>query len=383
MTRQNDRDRLDAQLQSQRLESLGELAGGVAHDFNNLLGVISNYAEFISEEAAKDAGQVNLRSLREDVGQIQRAADRAAELTHQLLAFARRDVARPRPLNLNEAITNVKQLLIRTLGAHVVLKADLAPGLCLVLMDPGQMEQVLVNLAVNARDAMPDGGTLTIETTNVDTETGPQVRMTITDTGTGMDRATAARVFEPFFTTKPKGCGTGLGLATVYGIITRAGGSIDIRSEPGHGTTFAILLPATCRDTVAEPGTRPAPGGGGETVLVVEDEPAMREVTRRILCRNGYQVITAVNGREAVEVAAAHEGDIDVLLSDVVMPEMQGKEAAERIRALRPGVKVLFMSGYTHGLLGAHGAVPPGINLIEKPFTEKSLLDKLRQVIAG
>jgi hypothetical protein len=392
LRRQADRDRLEAQLQqSQRLESLGQLAGGVAHDFNNLLAVISNYAEFISEEAAKGPGQANLLTVREDVQQIQRAAERAAELTHQLLAFARRDVAQPRPLNLNEVITDVKQLLKRTLGEHVVLKTDLVPELCPVLMDPGQLEQVLVSLAVNARDAMPGGGTLSVTTGVRDIgpaavaglEPGRYARMEISDTGIGMAKEVLDRIFEPFFTTKPKGCGTGLGLATVYGIITRARGHLEVRSEPGAGATFTILLPATGRDVVAGSGTRADPGAGGETVLVVEDEPAMLEVTRRILSRNGYQVLAASNGREAIEVAAGHPERIDVLLSDVVMPGMPGKDAAERIAAIRPEVKVLFMSGYTHGLLDTHGVMTPGVNLIEKPFTEKSLLAKLRQVIAA
>jgi PAS domain S-box-containing protein len=395
LRRRADRDRLEAQLQqSQRLESLGQLAGGVAHDFNNLLAVISNYAEFVREEAAKPSGQASLASIRDDVRQIKRAAERAAELTHQLLAFARRDVARPRPLNLNEVIADVKQLLTRTLGEHVALKTDLAPGLCPVLMDPGQMEQVLINLAVNARDAMPGGGTLAVTTAICDIDAehdasrvglapGRYACMTISDTGIGMTAEVKARIFEPFFTTKPKGCGTGLGLATVYGIITRAAGHLEVSSEPGAGTTFTILLPATGRDAVAQPGTRPGWRGGGETILVVEDEPAILEVTRRILSRHGYRVITASSGREAIEVAASHEDGIDVLLSDVVMPQMAGQEAAERIRALRPDVKVLFMSGYTHGLLDTHGVVAADVNLIEKPFTEKTLLAKLRQVIAS
>jgi PAS domain S-box-containing protein len=393
---QAERDKLERQLQqSQRLETLGQLAGGVAHDFNNLLAVISNYAAFIGEEVAKDASQVGWQSVRDDVEQIQRAAERAADLTHQLLAFARRDVVQARPLNLNEVIARVEQLLIRTLGEHVVLKTDLASGLYMVLADPGQIEQALINLAVNARDAMPSGGTLAVQTANTDIDAGHAASrvglqpgqyacMKVSDTGFGMTREVIDHAFEPFFTTKPKGEGTGLGLATVYGIITRAHGYVQIYSEPGIGTTFTILLPATGQGVRAQPTVDKESGNGvGETVLVVEDEPAMREVTRRILSRRGYRVITAASGREAIEIAANHAGGIDVLLTDVIMPQMLGKEAAERIRALRPSVKVLFMSGYTQGLLDTQGVLEAGVNLIEKPFTEASLLTKLRQIIAS
>jgi PAS domain S-box-containing protein len=393
---ETERDKLERQLQqSQRLESLGQLAGGVAHDFNNLLAVISNYAAFVSDEAAKDSLQVDWPSVREDARQIQLAADRAAELTHQLLAFARRDVVRPRPLDLNEVITRVEQLLIRSLGEHVVLKTDLAPQLRAVLADPGQIEQVLVNLAVNARDAMPSGGTLVVQTSVTDVDEshaaariglppGQYACMKISDTGAGMPREVIDHAFEPFFTTKPKGEGTGLGLATVYGIVTQAGGYVQIHSELDIGTTITILLPATGPGVQAEPAPVQEPGGGrGETVLIVEDEPAIREVTRRILSRSGYHVIVAASGHEAIEIAASHTGDIDVLLTDVVMPRMLGKEAAERIRALRPGVKVLFMSGYTQGVLDCRGVVEVGVNLIQKPFSEAQLLVTLRQIIAS
>ena len=395
---QAERDKMQRQLQqSLRLANLGELAGGLAHDFNNLLAVISNYAAFVSAEVAKGGSQVSLPSVREDVLQIQRAAERAADMTNQLLAFACREVVRPRPLNLNEVINGVEQLLIRTLGAHVVLTTSLDPDLCAVLADPGQIEQVLVTLAVNAGDAMPAGGTLTLTTATTDIDaTDPASRtglvpgryacLKVSDTGAGMTREVIDRAFEPFFTTKSKGEGTGLGLASVYGIITQARGHVRVYSEPGIGTTFTILLPATGHDAV--PARAPAPAsasgrGTGETILVVEDEPAMREVTRRILSRSGYQVITAANGREAIQVATNHDGGIDVLVTDIVMPQMLGQEAAERIRTLRPGVKVLFMSGYTRGLLDSKGIVAGDVNLIEKPFTEESLLTRLRQVIAS
>ena len=395
LRRQVERERIEAQLhESQRMESLGQLAGGVAHDFNNLLSVISNYAAFVSEEAAKDPGQASWQSVRDDVGQIERAAERAAELTHQLLAFARREAVELRPLNLNKVITGVKQLLSRTLGEHVVLKTDLSAGLCTVLADPGQIEQVLVNLAVNARDAMPAGGTLTVTTGTADVDAddpasaaglarGRYGRIGISDTGTGMTREVLDRAFEPFFTTKGHGKGTGLGLATVYGIIAQARGYVQVDSEPGVGTTFTVLLPTTSQEAVAkaEP-VQAAHADACETVLLVEDEPAIRAVTSRILSRNGYQVITAIDGAQAFEVASGR-ADIDVLLTDVVMPGMTGKEAAERIQALRPGVKVLFMSGYTQGLLETQGVVATDVNLIEKPFTEQSLLSKLREVIAS
>jgi PAS domain S-box-containing protein len=393
---QAERDKLERQLQeSRRLESLGQLAGGVAHDFNNLLAVISNYAAFVSDEVAKDGLQVDSQSVRADARQIQLAADRAAELTHQLLAFARRDVVQPRPLDLNEVITRVEQLLIRTLGEHVILKTDLAPRLRAVLADPGQIEQVLVNLAVNARDAMPSGGKLVVQTSVTDVDEfhaagrvglppGQYACMKISDTGVGMSREVIDHAFEPFFTTKPKGEATGLGLATVYGIVTQAGGYVRIYSEPDIGTTVTVLLPATGPGVEAEPAPVPEPAGGrGETVLIAEDEPAMREVARRILSRSGYHVIVAANGHEAIELAASHPGDIDVLLTDVVMPRMLGKEAAERIRALRPGVKVLFMSGYAQGVLDCQGVIDAGVNLIQKPFSKAQLLGTLRQIIAS
>jgi PAS domain S-box-containing protein len=393
---QAERDKLEHQLeQSQRLESMGQLAGGVAHDFNNLLAVITNYAEFVGEEVAKDATQADWQAVRHDVNQIRLAAGRAADLTRQLLAFARRDVVQPRPLNLNEVIARVEQLLIRTLGEQVELKTELGPGLCAVLADPGQIEQVLVNLAVNARDAMPAGGTLMVETTTADIDAshlasqvgvppGQYACMKICDTGTGMPRDVIDRAFEPFFTTKPEGEGTGLGLATVYGIVTQAGGYVQISSEPGAGTTFTILLPATGQEIRMEPAAEQRPAkGAGETILIAEDEPAMRGVTQRILSRAGYNVLAAASGRAAIEIVANYPGDIDVLLADVIMPQMSGKEAAERIRVLRPGIKVLFMSGYTQGLLDTQGVVAAGINVLQKPFTEASLLIRLGQLMAS
>jgi len=394
---QAERDRLELQRQQLRgLESLGQLAGGVAHDFNNLLAVILNYATFVSEDVAREPSQVDWQTVRDDAQQIQLAAERAAELTQQLLVFARREVVQPRPLNLNDLIGGLEQLLVRTLGEHVELSTDLGPGLCPVLADPSQIEKVLINLVVNARDAMPVGGRLTIHTANTDIDgiragsrvgpsSGRYATLKVSDSGTGMPREVIDRAFEPFFSTKAmgQGSGLGLGLSTVHGIITQAHGYVQIHSEPGIGTAFTILLPATSQAAQeAPPRPQAAEDGNGETVLVVEDEVAVREATRRILARNGYRVITAANGRDAVAVASSYPGGIDLLVTDVIMPEMPGKEAAERIRAVCPSVQVLFMSGYTEGLLSDHGVLEAGINLIEKPFTEKSLLAKLREVIA-
>jgi hypothetical protein len=393
---QAERERLEAQLhQSQRLESLGHLAGGVAHDFNNLLAVILNYTAFVAEQvsAAAKTGDEEWEAAQRDIEQVERAAERATRLTHQLLAFGRREVVRPEVLNLNQVVGEIEQLLRRTIGEHIELVTALDPDLWPVLADPGQIEQVLVNLAVNARDAMPAGGKLSIDTENtlVDPayaaarpglQPGRYVRLRVADTGTGMDRDTLARVFEPFFTTKPKGEGAGLGLATVYGIITQAQGHAQIYSEPGLGTTFTALLPVTTE--LPAPVEVPAPvqrALGGETVLVVEDEDAMREVTRRILARNGYQVITAATGAEALQLARHHSTDIDLLVTDVVMPQMLGKEVAEKIRRLRPAIRVLYMSGYAHPVLASQGTLDPGVTLIEKPFSEPTLLDKVREVL--
>ena len=391
---QAERDRMERTLQqSQRLESLGQLAGGVAHDFNNLLGVITNYAAFVAEELKKPSEEASGESALADIEQIQLAAERATRLTHQLLAFARREVVQPRVLSLNEIVVSILKLLQRTLGEHVELVTRLEPCLDLVLADQGHIEQILVNLAVNARDAMPGGGRLTIETGNVDVDetyaavhanlaVGRYTALKVSDNGCGMPPEVADRAFEPFFTTKPKGEGSGLGLATIYGIVTQAGGNVRIYSEPNLGTTVTVLLPVTDQLPPAEDHPRDQlAGGGNELVLLVEDEPAMREVTRRILVRNGYEVISAASGQEAVDAAASCQDDIAVLVTDVIMPGMQGKEVAERVRGLQPDIAILFMSGYTQGLLGAQGILEPGINLIEKPFTGTSLLKKLREIL--
>jgi PAS domain S-box-containing protein len=392
---QAERDRMERQLQqSQRLESLGQLAGGVAHDFNNLLGVISNYAAFVADEVRKQAADPAGQTTLADIEQVQMAAQRASGLTHQLLAFARREVLQPRVLNLNEVVAGVLKLLQRTLGEHIGLLTDLDPELELVLADPGQIEQILVNLAVNARDAMTGGGTLTIATGNAEVDPayaasranlppGQYVALKVSDNGPGMSPEVIDRAFEPFFTTKPKGIGSGLGLATVYGIVTQAGGNVRIYSEAGLGTTITVLLPVTSQTALPAEHHADEPVGGTELVLVVEDEEALREVTRRILARNGYQVITAASGQEAIRAAAASAAPIGALVTDVIMPGMQGREVADKITELRPGIPVLYMSGYTEGLLGGQGVLEPGVHLIEKPFNEASLLRKMRTILSA
>jgi signal transduction histidine kinase len=384
--------------QAQRLESLGQLAGGVAHDFNNLLAVILNYTAFAAEEltaVTESDWAERCEAARGDLEQISRAGQRAAGLTRQLLAFARREVVQPRVLDLDTVITAVEEMLRRTLGEHVELVTSLAGDLQPVLADPGQLEQVLVNLAVNARDAMPGGGTLTMDTSNitVDAESiaggskappGQNVRLRVSDTGTGMPPDVIEHAFEPFFTTKKDGGGTGLGLATVYGILTQADGHIHIYSDPGGGTTFSIMLPATSQAATpkaAEMAYQRTPRG--ETVLVVEDEAALREVTRRILARNGYRVITAASGPEALDIARDHQGEIHLLVTDVVMPHMLGKEVAERMRLIKPETEVLYMSGYARPVLASQGRLEPGMALVEKPFSAADLLAKAGQVLNG
>jgi PAS domain S-box-containing protein len=393
---QAERERMERQLhQSQRLESLGQLAGGVAHDFNNLLAVIANYASFVGEEirAQAEGDPEHWEPVLNDVTEIERAAERATRLTHQLLAFGRREVVQPVVLNLDDVVRDVDRLLQRTLGEHIELVTELAEGLWTVLVDPGQLEQVLVNLAVNARDAMRAGGSLLLQTSNVivdeeyvarrpDLTPGRHVRLRVSDTGSGMEPEVIERAFEPFFTTKPKGEGSGLGLATVYGIVTQAGGDTSIYSEIGVGTTISVMFPASADAPAAAVGeVKAMEKPGGATVLVVEDEDAMREVTRRILARNGYEVIVAAGGREAIAAANAHEANIDLLITDVIMPHMLGKEVAENITVLRPRARVLYMSGYAQPILASQGTLDPGVTLIEKPFSEQLLLAKVREVL--
>jgi PAS domain S-box-containing protein len=372
-------DRLN---QSERLESIGRLAGGIAHDFNNLLGVILNYATFVSEELDdQDA-------VRADIGQIQAAAERASALTQQLLAFARKEVMQTEVLDVNDVVTGVEQMLRRTVGEHVTMNVELEPDLWYVEADPGRLEQVIVNLVLNARDAMSDGGTLTITTNNHHFEgsdesvllPGSHVLLRIRDTGTGMDSEVLEHVFEPFFTTKPLGDGTGLGLPMVFGIIRQVGGDIQLSSEVGVGTTCDVYLPATDLAPMSVANTDEIPAAhGSEMILVVEDEDALREVARRILTRNGYAVMTSSNGPDAIAMVEAFEGRIDLLLSDVIMPIMVGSEVAARVQALRPGIPVLFMSGYAQPFLGS--TLEEGQALLEKPFSEQQLLVEIRNLL--
>ena len=374
--------------QVQRLETVGQLAGGIAHDFNNLLAVILNYAEFVADQLP--AGE-----MKQDVEEIQRAATRGAELTRQLLIFARREVTRPALLDINDVVSGVEKLLRRTLGENVEFVKSLAAGLPAVLADPGQLEQVFLNLAVNARDAMPGGGRLLVETAMVDldeayAETDPAVtpgryvRLSVSDTGVGMTTEVTARAFEPFFTTKPAGQGTGLGLATVYGIVTQAGGRARIYSEPGRGTLIAIHLPAVAgaATLMAPAEVRAAPvRGAGETVLVVEDAAPVLLAAMRILTTNGYLVRAESTPAAALAVLADRTRPIDVLLTDVVMPSMSGVELARRARELRPSLRVLYMSGYSSEMVAYQGAMEAGSRLLQKPFTRIDLLASVRATL--
>jgi PAS domain S-box-containing protein len=378
---EEEKARLRAEAQdhrNQRLESLGQLAGGIAHDFNNMLGVILNYASFVIEEA--ESAEPDVAAIAADAEQVIRAGKRGTDLTHQLLSFARREVVRPQPVDLNALIAGVQELLRRTLGEHITLLFRPDPDLPMVTCDPNQIEQLLVMLALNARDAMPSGGNLVIDTGCLD----DRVRLRVTDCGRGMAPDVVERAFEPFFTTKASGEGTGLGLATVYGIVTQAGGEVGINSEVGLGTTVTVLLPAGAAAAPVDTAERPAPTGGhGETLLVVEDEDALRDVAGRILTGAGYRVLSAECGAQALELAARHDGEIDLLVSDVVMPGMLGKELAERLVVARPGTRVLYMSGYAQPVLASEGTLDPGVVLLGKPFTANDLLAAVRERLDG
>ncbi|HEU4906768.1 MAG TPA: ATP-binding protein [Solirubrobacterales bacterium] len=385
---ESERERaLQDQLQrSRRLESIGQLAGGIAHDFNNILGVIMNYAEFVADELEPDS------TAQGDVEEIRRAAERAAALTRQLLIFSRREVVKPEVLDLAQVVGELENLLQRALGERVEMTVALAEDLGAIEADPSQIEQVLVNLAVNARDAMPDGGRLMIEAENVelddeyaymhpDTAPGRYIRIKVSDTGVGMDRETIDRIFEPFFTTKKEG--TGLGLATVYGIVTGAGGRIDVYSEPGFGTTVKIHFPATAAGSRApDVATAEQEGGRGEVVAVVEDEPDVKRMAERILTKGGYSVIGATQGSAAIEICRDEARSIDLLLTDVIMPEMLGTELAERMREIQPDLRVIYMSGYSHDVLAPQGLTESSASaFIEKPFNAAALLRTVRELL--
>jgi PAS domain S-box-containing protein len=382
--------RLERQLmQAQKMEAVGRLAGGVAHDFNNLLGVITGY------------GEMTLRKLREEdplrgkVDQILKAADRAAGLTRQLLAFSRQQVLQPKIVDLNDLVSNVEKMLRRLIGEDIDLATSLDSALGSVRADPGQIEQVLMNLAVNARDAMPDGGRLTIQTQNVElgpgdaahrppTRAGLYVMLVVTDTGTGMDAETLSHLFEPFFTTKDLGKGTGLGLSTVYGIVKQSDGYIWCESEVGKGTTFRIHLPRVDEDVPRKrPTVTPGLAHGTETILLIEDDPSLRDLVGEILEGAGYTVLVADNGPKALQLSEEFAGAIHLIVTDVIMPGPTGRHTAETIKATRSEVKILFMSGYTSEAIAKHGVLSPGARFLGKPFSTEDLLRKIREVLDG
>jgi PAS domain S-box-containing protein len=383
-----ERKQLEAKLaQSQKMEAVGRLAGGIAHDFNNVLTAIRGHAQFLLEDLAPGTG------AREDAEGIGEAVDRAASLTRQLLAFSRKQMLQPKVLELNEIVSDMERMLRRLIGADIELITRRDSDLGRVSADPGQIEQVILNLAVNARDAMPDGGTLVIETHNVELDPaygrshpqvppGRYVLLAVSDTGCGMDAATQAQIFEPFFTTKEVGKGTGLGLATTYGIVQQSGGSIWVYSELGKGTSFKIYLPRV--DAPGEVRAAPqvqAASGGAETILLVEDDVAVRGLARRLLRRGGYTVVEAADGVEALHAAEAPGASFDLLLTDAIMPRLGGRELAERLLERHPEMAVLCMSGYTDDAILRHGVISEGAAFIEKPFTPEGLLRKVRAVL--
>lgn len=386
-----ERKRLEEQFrQSQKMEAVGRLSGGVAHDFNNLLGVIIGYGEIVQEGTAADS------PLRTSVEEMLKAGHRAASLTRQLLAFSRQQVMDPRILDLNAVVKDMEKMLKRLIGEDVQLRTDLDPGLARIKADPGQIEQVIMNLAVNARDAMPNGGRLEISTSNFHMDdnfvrrypypvhVGNYALLTVTDNGIGMDVATRTRVFEPFFTTKGKGKGTGLGLSTVYGVVKQSGGYIDVHSEPGAGATFKIYLPKVeeALDAQKQPAELPDSLHGTETVLLVEDELSLRKLSRQLLERCGYSVFEAENGTDALRISQDQNGTvIHLLLTDVVMPGMSGRALADNIAKQRPDTRVLYMSGYTGQTVGQHGVLAEGSFFLPKPFTREALARKVREVL--
>ena len=381
--------KLERQLQvSQKMEAIGILAGGVAHDFNNLLSVILSYTEFAMQPLWEGDPR------KDDLLEVKKAGERAAVLTRQLLAFGRRQLLQPVPLNLNHVAEGVEKMLRRILGEDIDFVQVLAPDLGVVRADPGQMEQVLMNLVVNARDAMSAGGKLTIETSNVELDEeyaahhlsvkpGPYVRLAVTDTGCGMDEQTKTQLFEPFFTTKEKGKGSGLGLSTVYGIVKQSGGNIWVYSELGLGTTFKIYLPRelSAKATASRLQAILKPATGTETILLVEDEEALRKVAKRSLEAVGYAVLTASAGDEALLISEQHAGTIHLLLTDVVMPRMSGKALAQALLKRRPMTKVLYMSGYADNAFVHHGVVDEGTYFLSKPFTATDITQKVRAVL--
>jgi PAS domain S-box-containing protein len=389
MEAESQRKQLEQQLrQSQKMEAIGQLAGGVAHDFNNLLTAINGYSSLALQRAAPDD------RIRGYLEEIKKAGERAANLTRQLLAFGRKQMLKPILLNLNDVVSEMSKMLRRLIGEDICFDARFDPELKHIRADPGQIEQVLVNLVVNSRDAMPHGGTLRIETANFEIDhefasrhlglmPGKYVVLTVSDDGCGMDEETKARIFEPFFTTKEKGRGTGLGLSTVYGIVKQSGGNVWVYSEPGDGTVFKVFLPQFQQQS--ESPTKPSidlvPPRGSETILLVEDEDVVRGLARQILEQAGYHVLDARGGEEAIRLCRKLRGPIDLLLTDVVMPETSGKEVADRLTKLRPATRVLYMSGYTDDAIVHHGVLDSDVEFIQKPFTPVALAKKVREVL--
>jgi two-component system cell cycle sensor histidine kinase/response regulator CckA len=385
-----ERKQLEDQLhQAIKMEAIGRLAGGVAHDLNNALTPIMGISEILLKELGPG------HPIYEDIQEIKESGERCVSLTRQLLAFGRRQPLDMKVLNINDAVINIEKLLARVIGEDIGLVQFLDPELGNVKADVGQLEQIIVNLAVNARDAMPDGGKLTIETKNVtldeeysnnhvSTAPGPYVMLAVSDNGTGMDAETRAHIFEPFFTTKEIGKGTGLGLSTVYGIVKQSGGNIGVYSEPGKGTTFKIYLPRVeeeAEETRARKRVSAISYRGSETILLVEDEDSVRKVAKRILEEQGYQILEAGNSEQALKLSESYKRPIHIIITDVVMPGMSGKEMSERLLISRPGIKILFVSGYTDNAIVHHGVLEKGTNFLQKPFTVESLTAKVRTVL--
>jgi CheY-like chemotaxis protein/two-component sensor histidine kinase len=370
------------------MEAVGQLAGGVAHDFNNLLTVIMSYSSMLLADGAPGD------SDRGDIQAISDAAVRAAALTRQLLAFSRKQVLQLQPVNVNAVVTDVEKMLRRLIGEDISLSTHLDPHLALINADPGQLEQVLLNLAVNARDAMPDGGSLTLTTDNADLSEehgdrhlgaapGKYIMLAVTDTGTGMTKEVQQRLFEPFYTTKGAGKGTGLGLATVHGIVKQLGGDVYVYSEVGQGTTFKVYFPhlETTPDIVIAPVEHREAPRGSETILLAEDDDALRSLGARVLGAFGYNVLVARTGADALRIVTEHLGPIDLVATDVVMPEMSGGQLVERVLKARPGIRVLFMSGYTDDEVMRRGVIDGQTAFLQKPFTPDMLAHKVRAVL--
>ena len=385
-----EKKKLEAQLaQAQKMEAIGTLAGGVAHDFNNLLTVIIGNAELALIDVIKN------ESLRTEIEEIKKAGERAASLTRQLLAFSRKQIVQPKILDINELLTDIKKMLGRLIGDNIELLTISDPALWRVEIDSGQIDQIIINMVVNARDAMPQGGKLTIETANVELDDtyfrdrgvesahGPYVMLAVSDTGSGMDKKTLEHIFEPFFTTKEVGKGTGLGMSTVYGIIKQNNGFVWVYSEPGQGSTFKVYLPKI--KGVADPeGKEQTPAddlSGSGTVLIVEDNDGLRKLAQEVLQNYGYRLLVAENGEDALRVSQEHNGPIHLLLTDVVMPRMGGKKLAERLQPLYPRMKVIYMSGYTDNAIVHHGVLAPELDFLEKPFTPERLARKVWEAL--